>query len=198
MSSLLKTCGSSEVYRYDKCNKQFRPSEIMPSHELLCSSLNIYQCGICHKKTFINKKNVLTHLSVCKAVKSTHQCDICNEVFSYKSQLSAHNLIHTGIKSYKCEICNKSFARKCSLSTHLLTHSKIKNYQCQICSKQFKQKGSLSRHMVYHHGGVKRYRCQICNKNFKTKGNLLKHNLTLLVPTAAFVWGCPSSRVISH
>ena len=125
-SSLLKAnCDSSEMYRCGNCHKSFRDLKTKSHHELLCSSLNSYQSGICNKM-LINNKDVASSMSVRSEVKK--HCKICNKVLR-KSNLSRHYLTHSGVKNYQCEICSKIFSRKSSLSTHMM---KIHNSQWSI------------------------------------------------------------------
>ena len=95
-SSLLKAnCDSSEMYRCDNCHKSCRDLKTKSHHELLCSGLNSYPSVICNT-TFINK-NKPVHSELKK------HCKICNKVLR-KNNLSAHMLVHSGVKNDQCEI----------------------------------------------------------------------------------------------
>ena len=65
--------------------------------------------------------------------KKVHVCDICKKMFSYKSCLTRHMLVHTGEKDFECYVCLKKFALKSHLTEHMITHTKDKNFKCDLC-----------------------------------------------------------------
>ena len=69
--------------------------------------------------------------------KKVHVCDVCKKVFTYKSKLKIHKLIHSGTKDFQCDTCRKKFARKSDLIRHMLVHTGEKDFQCHICLKKF-------------------------------------------------------------
>ena len=48
------------------------------------------------------------------------ECDQCDHVVRYRSDLVVHTRTHTGEKPYQCELCLKKFSRKSDLNTHIL------------------------------------------------------------------------------
>lgn len=53
---------------------------------------------------------------------STLRCDVCNQLYSRKDNLRAHQRVHNGEKPYKCSDCNASFRWLGALRTHQITH----------------------------------------------------------------------------
>ena len=81
----------------------------------------------------------------CKKL-NKYQCQTCYKIFSKKSNLKRHKLIHYGDKDHQCDICKKKFNRKDNLKRHFAVHSGEKKYQCTLCHKRFNDKSNLNRH----------------------------------------------------
>ena len=82
----------------------------------------------------------------------TLTCQICQQIFSDRHNLSIHIQTHAGdgIERFPCPICQKMFTRKFNMEVHLQIHSGEKPYQCEICQKRFNRKGNLKTHMIVH------------------------------------------------
>lgn len=50
------------------------------------------------------------------------RCDVCNQLYSRKDNLRAHQRVHNGEKPYKCNECGASFRWLGALRTHQATH----------------------------------------------------------------------------
>lgn len=50
------------------------------------------------------------------------RCDVCNQLYSRKDNLRAHQRVHNGEKPYKCNDCGASFRWLGALRTHQATH----------------------------------------------------------------------------
>ncbi|XP_029347852.1 zinc finger protein 525-like [Acyrthosiphon pisum] len=116
----------------------------------------------------------------CKNTNSSemkYECEFCEKVFIYKSQLKIHSRKHTAEKPYKCDICEKAYFQNSNLRTHSMTHTGEKPYECGICTKAFTQNS----HLIIHsrtHTGDKPFICGICTKAFTQNSHLITHSRT--------------------
>ena len=53
--------------------------------------------------------------------KRGHECDVCEKVFRYPSNLAIHMRIHTDEKPYECDVCEKAFRQLSNLKRHKRT-----------------------------------------------------------------------------
>ena len=53
---------------------------------------------------------------------TAQNCSDCGKIFTNKSALAKHRLIHSNERKYACHLCDKSFKRQDHLNGHLLTH----------------------------------------------------------------------------
>lgn len=53
---------------------------------------------------------------------STLRCNVCNQLYSRKDNLRAHQRVHNGKKPYKCMECDAAFRWLGALRTHQATH----------------------------------------------------------------------------
>lgn len=78
--------------------------------------MTVYQTGHMHQPN-----------TTLKALKFT--CDVCQKRFSFKCNLKAHMLIHSGARPFECNICKKAFAYKHVLKRHMIVHQSNMNVQ---------------------------------------------------------------------
>ena len=71
------------------------------------------------KKRF---QEALFNVHQCSGVK-THECNICEKIFTKKQDLADHKRIHTGEKPYECKICKKAFNSSSDLTRHKRVHT---------------------------------------------------------------------------
>ena len=53
--------------------------------------------------------------------KRGHECDVCEKVFRYPSQLAIHMRTHTNERPYECDVCDKAFRQAGTLKRHKRT-----------------------------------------------------------------------------
>lgn len=84
---------------------------------------------------------------------SIQTCPDCGKVFTNKSALAKHRLIHSNERKYSCHLCDKSFKRQDHLNGHLMTHSDKKPFVCRApgCDKSYCDSRSLKRHVESQH-----------------------------------------------
>jgi uncharacterized Zn-finger protein len=80
-------------------------------------------------------------------------CADCGKIFTNKSALAKHRLIHSNERKYACHLCDKSFKRQDHLNGHLLTHQEKKPFVCKApgCDKSYCDSRSLKRHVESQH-----------------------------------------------
>ena len=125
----------------------------------------------------MRKEMTTTTKGVKRKKTQQHECDVCEKVFGYPSQLAVHMRTHTNEKPYECDVCEKRFRDSGNLKTHMRTHTNERPHECDVCEKRFATSSSLKRHMRIH-TNEKPYECDVCDKAFRQLGTLQKHMRT--------------------
>lgn len=76
-----------------------------------------------------------------------YECAQCGKRFTFRSNLTRHSMIHSGVRNHECLQCGKKFNQKGNLNQHMLTHRGEKNYVCPGCGEKFHLKCALSKHV---------------------------------------------------
>jgi len=107
----------------------------------------------------------------------SYQCHLCGKVCRNKTDYVVHtNKYHLNIRPFKCQQCGMQFFAKSNLTAHQLIHSDQARFVCPECGKRFKQRQGLRVHRYIHKSADDRpFKCTSCNKVFTQKGALVRH-----------------------
>ncbi|GBO09773.1 Zinc finger protein 197 [Araneus ventricosus] len=178
-------CNNSDVYDPHSITDRFKKNTEHIDNDYVFHSKEISQeesldrekknethvCNVCNK-IFTRRSNLRSHVLIHSDQKD-YACDVCGKTFLLKRSLTRHNFVHSGLSSYVCEICKKSFRDQHNLMLHCVIHSDERHYKCELCDKQFRHKHSLDQHFS-NHAGERPHECDVCRKRFLRKFDL-KH-----------------------
>eukprot|EP01084_Bolivina_argentea_P275585 470026_1 len=106
---------------------------------------------------------------------ATFPCEYCTYVGKNNSALENHIRTHTNQRPFVCDICNDRFTVKCNLTSHIHNkHENKRQYQCHHCSRSFNSKYRLKEHLNTHTGETP-HKCRHCHEMFGSTSKRNKH-----------------------
>ncbi|KAH8371780.1 hypothetical protein KR093_008810 [Drosophila rubida] len=85
---------------------------------------NTHSCEIC-QNTFSSKRELTKHLSSHNLQESNLKCPYCLKCFIYDKNFQKHLQVHSGELELKCSYCPKKFQRNYDLMRHALKHNYV-------------------------------------------------------------------------
>ena len=87
---------------------------------------------------------------------SSYFCSFCDKKFKTKSQLTQHEVYHTGdIKTTECKVCGVAVkgSGKSRMASHMESHLKktMTNLECENCDYHFRCQTTLIQHKQMYH-----------------------------------------------
>jgi len=169
---------SVRSFKCDKCDYVAKNSKLLQGHQDVhkeWKEADFVECMKCHKK-LRNKTALRNHI---RKVHSEKQftCDHlnCNYVGRTKSVMNSHEASHE--KKFDCNICEKLFRYKSELRIHILIkHEDPDRFKCHVCDKRLNSKQILRRHLQTHEENTEKpFSCEQCPKSYQFKEALKQH-----------------------
>lgn len=145
-------------YMCDSCGVSFNQRSGLYTHKLTHHNNNpAHICSECGKAfkhpNYLRSHFVAKHLKhedIASYGCRIYTCEICQKLFSDKSDLRSHMNKHTGEKPFKCAICNKGFSDKSNMRAHQRLHQDSRPHHCNVCGKGFLFNRDLKKHLNSH------------------------------------------------
>ncbi|XP_052676111.1 zinc finger protein 85-like isoform X2 [Crassostrea angulata] len=145
-------------YMCDSCGMSFNQRSGLYTHKLTHHNNNpAHICSECGKAfkhpNYLRSHFVAKHLKhedIASYGCRIYTCEICQKLFSDKSDLRSHMNKHTGEKPFKCAICNKGFSDKSNMRAHQRLHQDSRPHHCNVCGKGFLFNRDLKKHLNSH------------------------------------------------
>ncbi|XP_034247976.1 uncharacterized protein LOC117649389 [Thrips palmi] len=160
------------------CKKQLSDNTCLKAHMKHMhgaeeKKVTVFTCETCGRQLH-TKTAFQNHVASKCGTNLLFPCETCGKSFSFKGSLKAHQLLHTGVKSFLCKFCGKAFHQKGEMKRHERKHTGEKPFVCEVCGRAFAYRESLLGHSAVH-TGIKPFPCKTCGMRFSCSGNLVKH-----------------------
>ncbi|XP_055866993.1 gastrula zinc finger protein XlCGF26.1-like [Biomphalaria glabrata] len=139
------------------------------------SKPRLINCVTC-TKSFTVPDSLHKHRMIEHPTEKAFQCIFCPNVYSERTELVAHKLIHSGNRPYICTICGNRFPKCSDLKRHSIIHTRLKPFHCAQCDKCFTQKSSLEKHAKIHAKHSGGHPCLLCGLVFNELTQLIDHS----------------------
>ena len=129
-----------------------------------------YKCSVCgiSKKSMqaVNEHHLKKH--------KPQICPVCGRTFALASSLIRHSYDHEE-RRYQCDVCEFLCHFESELNAHKIVHRKTPTFKCMHkgCGKWFMRKWELTVHLKKHDG--KEYKCGTCEFTTNSEKNLKEH-----------------------
>ena len=131
--------GQISFLECEKCKKSFKKQKQLNIH--LWRHLGIVSCRDCDKRfsslADLKKHEQKDHTFNKKVKNKNFLCDICQNGFSQKKNLTIHLKLHKNPDLFKCNHCSKKFTRAESLRKHKKMMQTPDVFKCKLCHKRF-------------------------------------------------------------
>ncbi|XP_066293445.1 gastrula zinc finger protein XlCGF26.1-like [Branchiostoma lanceolatum] len=127
-------------------------------------------CGKCFTCERDTKKHILRMHSNWRETANLHHCSICNKSFLEKCNMLKHvSAVHADNRPFPCDQCEYRGKNKRDLQRHQNRHMEEKPFSCFVCSKRYNSNEALNYHKRAHHGMDKVYKCKDCGTEFHVR-----------------------------
>ncbi|KAF2347242.1 Zinc finger C2H2-type [Trinorchestia longiramus] len=156
------------------CPKVFETKHGLNSHSKQHSVKTPCSCKVCGKSFKSLTCLKLHNLAHKKPERLQHKCEVCGQLYVYRSLLKRHMETHSATEpKYSCQVCMQKFIWKSSMVSHYKTHVP-KKYECKLCPLSFHSEVKLAAHLKKH-SNPKPHSCTLCLKKFAFRYLLNKH-----------------------
>ena len=132
-----------------------------------------FQCEIC-QESFKSKKQLTVHRGTADHKESVRKSSLKADLDDSKAAVEQHIEVK---KSVKCPSCDFKCASLSELHTHMRTETH--HHPCEKCTKTFRSRVKLQNHLATEHGQTNgtqgAFLCDQCGKPFRLYATLLRH-----------------------
>ena len=138
--------------RCPDCSKVFPTPDALQRHRYIHDKSHQYKCDIC-KKLCAFKSDLEMHMAIHgEDCKWYCKYDGCGRDFKRKSDLTAHEVVHTG-ETFMCEFstCNYTNKDPRLVKRHQRVHTRVAKVKCPECAEKFVFYQQMKRHREKYH-----------------------------------------------